>query len=116
MTGARSDEACAVRASDEGGDAIAATPTTVTTTHCDVTVDGVSQGRDETDLRVEKAVVTPERLAYTIEWNRGAGWQPMQVVTINRLTGIGVSSLVNEHGGDTMRCRIGKRKVNSAPD
>ena len=50
-------------------------------------------------------------MAYTIEWNRGAGWQPMQVVSINRLTGIGVNSLIYEHGGDTMRCRVGKRKV-----
>lgn len=76
-----------------------------------VYADGESKGRDETDLRVRNAVVTPERIEYVIEWSRGAGWQPMQDIRINRLTGIGFNRFINEQGADTMRCQVGKKKL-----
>jgi hypothetical protein len=76
-----------------------------------VTIGEESQGRNDTVFRVPNAVVTKERLEYTIEWSRGAGWHPMQHVSINRLTGVGVNYFVDMHGGDTMHCRSVEKKI-----
>lgn len=71
-----------------------------------VSVNGESQGRDDTDFRVRSAVVTKEQLKYKIEWRRaGLKWQPMQIVEINRLTGQGVSWFLGMHGGESLLCR-----------
>jgi hypothetical protein len=76
-----------------------------------VSMDGESQGRDDTTFRVRKPVVTDERLEYVIEWTRSNDWRPMQHVSINRLTGVGVSYFVTMHGGDTMNCHIAAKKL-----
>lgn len=74
-----------------------------------VSEDAESQGRDSTNFRVSKPTVNDNNIEYIIEWSRGAAWRPMQHVAINRLTGVAVSYFVREHGGETYRCRAGKK-------
>jgi hypothetical protein len=76
-----------------------------------VTEDGESRGRDSTNFRVLKPLVTDEQIAYTIEWSRGDAWRPMQRVTIDRLTGVAVSYFVSMHGGESFQCRLGKKAL-----
>ena len=70
-----------------------------------------SQGRDRTQLRVRNPVVTSERLEYIVEWSRGAGWRPMQRVSINRITGVGVNYFVDMHDGETIQCQKVAKKI-----
>lgn len=74
-----------------------------------VSEDAESQGRDSTNFRVSNPTVNENNIDYIIEWSRGADWRPMQHVAINRLTGVAVSYFVREHGGETYRCRAGKK-------
>mgnify|MGYP000961206095 CR=1 FL=1 len=76
-----------------------------------VTEDGESQGRDSTNFRVLKPIINDEQIEYTIEWSRGQNWRPMQRVKINRLTGDAVSYFVRMHGGESYRCRLGKKAL-----
>lgn len=73
--------------------------------------DGESRGRDSTDFRVNKPLVSETRIDYTIEWSRGEAWRPMQHVSINRLTGVAVSHFVQMQGGETYQCRAGKKAL-----
>jgi hypothetical protein len=76
-----------------------------------VTEDGDSRGRDSTNFRVLKPVVTDEQIEYTIEWSRDDKWRPMQHVKINRITGAAVSYFVTMHGGESYQCRLGKKAL-----
>lgn len=76
-----------------------------------VTEDGESQGRDSTNFRVLKPVINNEQIEYTIEWSRGKDWRPMQHVKIDRLTGAAVSYFVSMHGGESYKCRLGKKAL-----
>lgn len=74
--------------------------------------DGESQGRDSTNFRVVNPTVTDENIAYRIEWSRDDDeWRTMQHVEINRLTGVGVSHFVTEHGGETYQCKLGRKAI-----
>ncbi|MDM5078366.1 hypothetical protein OB931_18605 [Aeromonas media] len=66
--------------------------------------DGESQGRDLTAFRLLKPTFNQDYIKYTIEWSRGNSWRPMQHVEINRLTGVAVSYLMHEHGGEKYQC------------
>lgn len=74
-----------------------------------VSEDEESQGRDFTNFRVSKPTVNSNHIEYIIEWSRGGAWRPMQHVAVNRLTGVAVSYLMREHGGETYQCRASKK-------
>lgn len=76
-----------------------------------VMVGDESKGRDDYDFRVRKPKVTNELLSYTIEYRRGGGWQPMQSIEIDRMTGRGVSRLLDTHGGDALTCGRRQKKL-----
>ncbi len=73
-------------------------------------VDGESKGRDLFDFRVVNPKVTNQHIEYLIEWKRDGDWQPMQNISINRLTGNGVRYFTTEHGGHSYQCRSTPRK------
>lgn len=77
----------------------------------DVSVDGTSLGKDFTQFRVAKPVITSSVLEYTIEWARSMEWETMQQVKINRLTGKAVSYFVEMHGGDSYTCKLEQPKL-----
>ena len=76
-----------------------------------VSEDGDSQGRDSTNFRVLNPGINTELIEYTTEWSRGKNWRPMQIVKINRLTGVAVSYFVTMHGGESYLCRLDRKAL-----
>ena len=65
--------------------------------------------REFTQFRVRSALVTDERLNYTVEWSRGAEWHLLQQININRVTGSGAIS--RSEGSEPMQCRTVSKKI-----
>lgn len=77
-----------------------------------VSIDGESQGRDDTWFRVVKPVITDKEIEYTIEASRNRkNWGAMTHVSINRISGQAVDWLINEHGGTSYDCHLEGKKI-----
>ena len=76
-----------------------------------VSVKGESQGRDLTLFRVQRPVVTDDRIDYAIEWSRDSKWTLMEKLSINPVTGKGTRYFVDEHGGQPLTCRSVPKKI-----
>lgn len=72
--------------------------------------DGSSAGRDDTTFRVQKGVITDEKISYHVEWGRHGKWYSLSRVDINRLTGKGVNWFTDMHGGESIVCKAGAQK------
>lgn len=82
-----------------------------------VSIDGVSQGRDDTWFRVESPSITKTQISYEIEWTRdGKNWQPMRVVRIDRLSGQAASMWITSHGSDSYQCHTERGKLAARAD
>lgn len=73
-------------------------------------IEGESKGRDLFDFRVVNPKITDNHIQYLIEWKRDGDWQPMQNISINRLTGNGVRYFNMEHGGQSYKCHSERKK------
>ncbi|SOE98076.1 hypothetical protein SAMN05446635_6034 [Burkholderia sp. OK233] len=77
-----------------------------------VSIDGVSQGRDDTWFRVGHPSISSAQISYRIEWKRdGKNWQPMQVVNIDRLSRQAASMWITSNGSDAYQCHTERRKI-----
>ncbi|CAK9884242.1 MAG: hypothetical protein XXXJIFNMEKO3_00624 [Candidatus Erwinia impunctatus] len=77
-----------------------------------VSIDGESQGRDDTWFRVVKPVITNKEIEYTIEASRdNKYWGAISHVSINRVSGKAVDWFINEHGGTSYNCHLEGKKI-----
>lgn len=73
-------------------------------------VEGDSKGRDLFYFRVTNATVSDSHISYKIQWRRDEDWQPMQNVTIDRLTGKGIRYFNSDHASEFYKCRAQRKK------
>lgn len=77
-----------------------------------VSIDGVSQGRDNTWFRVVQPSISSARISYKIEWTRdGKNWKPMQIVDLDRLSGQAASMWLTSRGRDVYQCHTERGKI-----
>lgn len=75
-------------------------------------IDGGSQGRDDTWFKVTKPVLTENVIEYTIEASRAeTSWDAISHASINRTSGQAANWFIKEHGSTSHDCHLEGKKL-----